>query len=222
MRSVVCVLLAGLAMVTAGCAREGGGSAGGAAVPGIDPNSRIDLDGGRVTAFSPRGWRRAPRSSDSLVRYQPSPQVVYPAVVVMAADPPEGFAEVTATNHSAFAETMATRVAESDGKGVLRKPERTRVGPHHATVWSASGEARLDGRPRKIARDCTAVVVGGRMYIVEAWEPRDKTGGPGPAAARAVAAALSVPVTNEPAEPVAGTPEPEAEPTAVAEPAAGE
>jgi len=215
MRSVTRVLLAAIAILSSGC--TGGGSpAGGAAVPGIDPASRLDLDGGRVTTFSPRGWRRAPRSSDSLVRYQAAPQVAYPSVVVVAADPPEGFVEVTPENHVAFVTAITARIVEGDGTSVLRTPERALVGPHRAATWSAVGEAKLDGRPRKIARECTAVVVAGRLYTVEAWEPRDKVGGPAREAARAVAASLSLPTPNESPDPEAeaGPPQSHAEPPA--------
>jgi len=185
-----------------------------AAVAGIDRDSGLDLDGNRVRVYSPAGWRRASRSPDYLVRYQSTPQLAYPAVVVLAADPPEGCEEVTKASQRAFVEGVATRLAESfGGEGqpkLIRKPAAVTVGPHPAVAWAAPGEAKLDGLPKKIERDCTAVVVDGRMYSVEAWAPRGKLDDKARAAARAVAAALAVPPL-EPLEPAA-EPEPAVEP----------
>jgi len=194
-----------LAALVAGCsgteeaAPATAGKPGSVALPGLDPASRLDLDGGRVSVFSPEGWRRAPKSSDYLVRYQSTPQLPYPSVVVIAADPPEGFAEVTGDNHTAFVEAVGAQVAGPDAKGIVRKPARTKAGSHHAVNWAAAGEAKLDGTPKKIERDCTAVVVNGRLYTVEAWGLRGKLSDAGRAAARAVVAALAVP-SQEPVE----------------------
>jgi len=222
MHRIVAAHLLILAALLVGCSGQDGAAPaagdkpGSAGLPGLDPASRLDLDNGRVSVFSPKGWRRASRSYDYLVRYQSTPQLPYPAVVVLAADPPEGFAEVTADNHAAFVEAMGARLAEGEGKGLVRKPARAKVGPHHAVSWAAGGEAKLDGTPKKIERDCTAVVVAGRLYTVEAWAPRGTLSDAGRAAARAVAAALAVPSLEpvETLEPlVPPTPEPTPEPT---------
>lgn len=215
-RIVASALVVGL-VVGAGCSGNrdaepaaGGGGPGAKAVAplSVDPASRVDLDGGRVSVFSPPGWRRAPRSYDYLVRYQSTPQLSYPAVVVLAADPPGGITEVTADNHAAFVEAIAASVAEAEGNGLLRQPAKTEAGPHHAATWSAAGEAKLDGPPKKIERECTAVVVDGRLYTVEAWAPRGQLTDAGREAARAVAGALAVPALDPieslvPAEPPA-------------------
>jgi hypothetical protein len=222
MHRIVAAHLLILAALLVGCSGQDGAAPaagdkpGSAGLPGLDPASRLDLDNGRVSVFSPKGWRRASRSYDYLVRYQSTPQLPYPAVVVLAADPPEGFAEVTADNHAAFVEAMGARLAEGEGKGLVRKPARAKVGPHHVVSWAAGGEAKLDGTPKKIERDCTAVVVAGRLYTVEAWAPRGTLSDAGRAAARAVAAALAVPSLEpvETLEPlVPPTPEPTPEPT---------
>ena len=218
MHRIVAAHLLVLAALLVGCSgQEGaapaaGDKPGSAGLPGLDPASRLDLDNGRVSVFSPNGWRRASRSYDYLVRYQSTPQLPYPAVVVLAADPPEGFAEVTADNHAAFVEAISARLAEGDGKSVVRKPARAKVGTHHAVSWAAGGEAKLDGTPKKIERDCTAVVVAGRLYTVEAWAPRGKLSDAGRAAARAVAAALAVP-SLEPVETLEPLVPPTTEPT---------
>lgn len=204
MRAASSLLLA-ILVTAAGCSGErpaetpatGSVTAAGG-TSGIDPASRLDLDSGRVSVFSPRGWRRAPRSYDYLVRYQPTAQLAYPSVVVIAADPPAGLTEVTAANHAAFAEGIAAALAAA-GKPLLRKPSPIQVGPHRGAAWSAAGEAKLDGPPQKIERECLAVVIGGRLYTVEAWAPRGKLTDAGRAAARAVAAALALP-TLEPLE----------------------
>ena len=199
--------------------KAGGGGTGksAAATPGIDSNSGLDLDGNRVRAFSPAGWRRAPKSYDYLVRYQSTPQLPYPSVVIVAADPPEGFAEVTKANQADFVAAVAARLAgESGGEGqpgLLRPPAAVRVGPHHAAGWSAPGEAKLDGLPKKIERECTAVVVDGRLYTVEAWAPRGKLDEKARAAARAVTAALAVPSLDPVESLVPVEPAPAVEPT---------
>ena len=221
-----------LATLLAGCSGSSGpeagpaagGKPGSAALPGLDPTSRLDLDNGRVSVFSPQGWRRASRSYDYLVRYESKPQLPYPAVVVLAADPPEGFTEVTGENHAAFVEALTAQVAGPEAKGIIRKPARAKVGSHHAVSWAAAGEAKLDGTPKKIERDCTAVVVDGRLYTVEAWGLRGKLSDAGRAAARAVAAALAVPSLEpaEPLEPLVPPTEPAAEPKDPAAPAADE
>jgi hypothetical protein len=211
MNRIVALPLLGLAAWLAGCSDSAPDKGKPAAAPlaELDPASRLDLDGGRVSVFSPQGWRRAPRSYDYLVRYQSAPQLPYPAIVVLAADPPEGLAEVTADNHAAFVEAIAAQLAAGEGTAIIRKPARATLGPHHAVSWAAGGEATLDGTSKKIERDCTAVVVGGRLYTVEAWAPRGKLTAAGRAAARAVAEALAVP-TAEPVEPVAPAAEPAA------------
>jgi hypothetical protein len=196
--------------------------------PAVEPNSGLDLDGKRVRAFSPAGWRRAPKSYDYLVRYQFNPQLAYPSVIVLAADPPEGFATVTSENHEAFADAVAKRLAEEfggDGKPALRrKPAAATVGAHHAVTWSAPGEAKLDNILKPIERECTAVVIDGRLYTVEAWAPVGKLDNKAKAAARAVAAALAVP-SLDPVEPLvpfgsepAAAPEPDSKPAEAAKP----
>lgn len=196
--------------------------------PAVEPNSGLDLDGKRVRVFSPAGWRRAPKSYDYLVRYQAKPQLAYPSIIVVAADPPEGFAEVTSETHPAFVDAVAKRLAEEfggDGKPALRrKPAAAKVGAHHAVTWSAPGEAKLDNIPKPIERECTAVVIDGRLYTVEAWAPVGKLDDKAKAAARAVAAALAVP-SLDPVEPLvpfgsepAAPPEAESKPAEAAKP----
>lgn len=227
MNRIVALPLLGLAVWLAGCsdkaeenhkgklaAAPAAGKPDTAPLAEIDPTSRLDLDGGRVSVFSPLGWRRAPRSYDYLVRFQSTPQLPYPAVVVLAADPPEGLAGVTADNHAAFVEAIAARLAAGEGSAVIRKPARATLGSHQAVSWAAGGEAKLDGTPKKIERDCTAVVIGDRLYTVEAWAPRGKLTDADRAAARAVAAGLAVPTAEpvEPLEPFTAPAEPPADP----------
>jgi hypothetical protein len=235
MDRIVAVPLLGLAALLAGCsgkdksatAPAGVGKpvtadASAAAAVEIDPGSRLDLDSGRVSVFSPQGWRRAPRSYDYLVRYQSTPQLAYPAVVVIAAEPPAGFAELTGDNHDAFVEAVAAQLAEREGERILRKPALAQAGPHHAVSWVAGGEAKIDSTAKQIERDCTAVVIAGRLYTIEAWAPRGKLTDASRAAAKAVAAALSVPAVApaEPLEPFAPTAEPAPAPTEPALPTA--
>ncbi len=196
------------------------------APPEVDTNSGLNLDGNRVRVFSPAGWRRASRSAEYLVRYQAKPQGAYPSVVVVAADAPDGFTAVTSENQKGFVAAVAAGLAKDfggEGKPALkRNAVAATVGPHHAVTWSATGEAKLDSIAKKIDRECLAVVVGGRMYTVEAWAPTGKLDGKAKSAARAVAAALAVP-SDDPIEPLVPLePEPAAppEPPAKPEPAA--
>jgi hypothetical protein len=198
--------------------------------PAVEAHSGLDLDGKRVRAFSPVGWRRAPKSYDYLVRYQPSPQLAYPSVIIVAADPPEGFGEVTEATHAGFVDAVTARLAtEFGGEGqpsLRRKPAASTAGSHLAVTWAAPGEAKLDNILKKIERECTAVVIDGRMYTVEAWAPVGKLDDKAKAAARAVAAALAVP-SLDPVEPLApfgsvpaaATPEPPSDPADAAKPA---
>lgn len=195
--------------------------------PGIDVHTALDLDEKRVRAFSPLEWRRASKSKDYLVRYQSKAQLAYPSVIIVAADPPEGFAKVTEANHTKFVDAVAAKLAEpseGDGKGsLLKKPVAIQVGTHRAAGWTAPGEAKLDNLVKKIERDCTAVVVNGRMYTVEAWAPVGKLDAKAKAAGHAVAAGLAVPSTD-PIEssfptPSKSAPEPPAVPPKSPEPA---
>lgn len=201
--------------------------------PGVDKHTGLDIDEKRVRAFSPMEWRRAPKSPNYLVRYQSKAQLAYPTVIVIADDPPEGFSEVTKANHEKFAEVLAAKVAApgaGDGKATKsKKPIVAMVGAHYGVTWSASGEAKLDNIPKEIERDCTAVVVGGRMYTVEAWAPVGKLDKKAKAAGHAVAAALAVPSSEPvdssfPTPPVAApapapAPEPAKPPKAAEKPA---
>ena len=83
------------------------------------------------------------------------------------------------------------------------------------------GPAGLDER---IERACFAVVVGGRMYTVEARGPKGKLDAAARLTAKAVAAGLAVPAVEAPAEPAAPAQEdgPPAEPTSDEKPAADE
>jgi len=219
-RLVDVVLLSVIGLLVAGCSGgqeeptapdTGGPSASATATPGIDPASRLDLDSGRVSVFSPTGWRRAPRSYDYLVRYQATPQVPYPSVVVLAADPPAGITEVTADTQAAFVEGLAALLSDREGERLRRPPAVATAGPHRAARWAASGEATLGGLAKEIERDCISVVIDGRLYTVEAWAPRGGLDGQARAAAEAVAAALAIPSLEplEGLEPLVPLSEPE-------------
>lgn len=174
-------------------------------LPAIDPLTKTTLDGGRIEVFSPQGWFRAPRSSSYLIRYTTGPQKTHPAVTVLAGDPPAGFTAVTSDNHGDFVAAVA---AGLDAGSILKKPAALDVGPHLAATWVSKGEAKVSGLTQPVERSHVAVVVGGRLYTVEAEAAKGRVDAPSRAAARAVAAALAVPTPAEP--------EPEPEP---AEPA---
>lgn len=174
-------------------------------LPAIDPLTKMTLDGGRIEVFSPQGWFRAPRSSSYLVRYTTGPQKTHPAITVLAGDPPGGFTAVTADNHGDFVAAVA---ADLDEGSILKKPAALDVGPHLAATWVSKGQAKVSGLTQPVERSHVAVVVGGRMYTIEAEAAKGRVDAASRAAARAVAAALAVPTPAEPEpEPVEPTPE---------------
>jgi hypothetical protein len=182
-------------------------------LPPVDPLTGITVDGGRVKIFSPQGWARAPRSSDYLIRYVPKPQQTHPAVTVFAGDPPGGIASVTAENHTAFVAALADALADAGRGPLLKPPAAIELGSHRGATWVTGGEAKVSGLTQPVERGGVAVVVGGRLYTVEAEAPKGRIDAASRAAARAVAAAIEA-VQAEPAvEPaVAPEPEPAAEP----------
>ena len=171
----------------------------------VDPDSAITVDGGRASVRSPTGWRRGARSDDYVVRYTPTAQNSYPAIVVIAEPAPDGFAEVTAENHDDFVNAIAAGLAERYSAGgkstLLAKPAAVTVGPHRGVAWSAPGTAKVDGLKQPIERGCVAIVFAGRLYTVEARAPKGKLDDKGRAAARGVAAGIGPPAPAEPAPP---------------------
>lgn len=187
-----------------------------APLPPIDSTTAITVDDGRITVAAPAGWNREPRSRDCLVRYSPGGSATYPTITVLVADVPGGFTGVTAEQHDALVAAVAEDLAKTftrQGQNLLlRQPAGTRLGPHFAVTWAAPSQAVVDGIKQRIDRDCTALVIDGRLYTVEARAPKGKIDAAGRAAARAVAANLAA----VGAEPVVSDPEPA---PAAAEPA---
>lgn len=192
----------------------------------VDPDSAINVDGGRVSVRSPVGWQREPRSSDCIVRYMP-PRKTYPSVSVTASDPPAGIAEVTAENHAAFVAAVAEQLASTFTAGgkstLLRKPAAVTLGSHLGVAWAAPGTAKVEGLKQPIERSSVAIVTAGRMYTVEARAPKGKLDDAGRAAARGVAAGIAGPATEEEAtlavdEPAAADPSADAASTPADDP----
>ena len=192
---------------------------------GVDFDTAIAVDDGKVEACSPMGWTRGPQSKSYLVKYVPSRKKTYPSIVVMAADAPEGIAEVDAGSQKDFVAAIAASLAgtfSKNGKStLLQKPAASRLGPHFGATWAAPATINVDGMKETIDRTSYAVVIGGRMYTVEVRAPKGKLDSEGRAAARAVAAALAPPAVGEAApaaEEAAATEEaPAAQPDAAAE-----
>jgi hypothetical protein len=243
--AAVCLLSAALLVPASGCAaktakkKKAKPAAAGAAaavvepepeqLPEINRGSAITVDEGRLMVASPQGWARGPRSKDYLVRYTPSAQKTYPAITVTAADPPEGFAEVTAANHDAFVEAVAASLAETftaDGKSTLvQPPAAIVVGGHPGAAYAAPGRAKLGTIDEPIERSFLALVVNGRLVTVEVRAAKGKLDDKGRLAAKAVAAAVSPPQPVEPAasfappEPAAGAAPAAEQPAAADQPA---
>ena len=192
---------------------------------GVDFDTAIAVDDGKVEACSPMGWTRGPQSKSYLVKYVPSRKKTYPSIVVMAADAPEGIAEVDAGSQKDFVAAIAASLAgtfSKNGKStLLQKPAASRLGPHFGATWAAPATINVDGMKETIDRTSYAVVIGGRMYTVEVRAPKGKLDSEGRSAARAVAAALAPPAVGEAApaaEEAAATEEaPAAQPDAAAE-----
>jgi hypothetical protein len=195
----------------------------------VDTTMALAIDGGRVTVSPPVGWKREPRSKDYLARYLPGGGKTYPSVTVLGGDPPAGIAEVDEANHAEFVAAVTASLAEqftnAEGKStLLKKPAAVELGPHKAAVWTSPGKAKVSGLSQPIERSCSAVVVAGRMYTVEARAPKGKLDDDGRASGRGVAAGIAVatkpePAAEPPAESAGETPA--AEPAAV-EPVAAE
>lgn len=168
---------------------------------GVDFDTAIAVDDGKVEACSPMGWTRGPQSKSYLVKYVPSRKKTYPSIVVMAADAPEGIADVDAGSQKDFVAAIAASLAgtfSKNGKStLLQKPAASRLGPHFGATWAAPATINVDGMKETIDRTSYAVVIGGRMYTVEVRAPKGKLDSEGRAAARAVAAALAPPAVEE-------------------------
>lgn len=235
--AAVCLLAAALLVPAGGCAakttkkKKAKPAAGAAAAQAVEPEpeklpeinraSAITVDQGRLMVASPQGWARGPRSKEYLVRYTPSAQKTYPAITIIAADPPEGFAEVTAANHDAFVEAVAASLAESftaDGKSTLVQPPATvTIGDHLAAAYAGPGRAKMGTVDEPIDRSFLALVVNGRLVTVEVRAAKGKLDDKGRLAAKAVAAAVSLPQTVEPPASFAPPEPPAAEPPAAAD-----
>jgi hypothetical protein len=219
-------------LMAAGCSKTAGkkstpaADGGDAAVAdseieGVDFDTALAVDEERVEVCSPVGWTRGPQSKSYLVKYIPSRKKTYPSIVVMAADAPEGIAEVDAGSQKDFVAAIAASLAgtySKNGKStLLKKPAAARLGPHFGTTWAAPATINVDGVKETIDRSSYAVIIGGRMYTVEVRAPKGKLDNDGRAAARAVAAALAPPAGEE-AAPAAEEAAPAAEEAPAAEP----
>lgn len=199
-RLIVCWLVCLVLTGGAGCggkakkkAKPGGGTTS-EKLPAIDLDTALAVDDGRIAVASPTGWTRLPRTKECLVKYQPGPKKTYPRILVTAEAAPADFPEVTADNHQAFAAAVAEGVAATLGKAKpLKKAAAVKVGSHLGAFWGSPGSAKVDGISEPIERWSYAVVIGGRMYTVEARAPKGKIDDAAKAAAKAVAAALAPP-----------------------------
>ena len=168
---------------------------------GVDFDTAIAVDDGKVEVCSPMGWTRGPQSKSYLVKYVPSRKKTFPSIVVMAADAPEGITEVDGGDQKKFVAAIDASLAgtySKNGKStLLKKPAASRLGPHFGATWAAPATINVDGMKETIDRTSYAAVIGGRMYTVEVRAPKGKLDSEGRAAARAVAAALAPPAVEE-------------------------
>lgn len=204
-RALSCLVAVAVMLSTGGCsAKAAKKSKTVAEVPAIDPSTAFAVDEGRIAVSSPTGWTRLPRQKDCLVKYQPGPKKPYPKVLVTAAPAPEGLGEITEENHKEFASGIAAGVKQALGDASpLQKPAAVKIGDHLGVAWGIPGTIKTDGMAETIERWSYAVVIGGRMYTVEARAPKGKMDAAGKAAAKAMAAALAPPSANAAVEPAA-------------------
>lgn len=162
--------------------------------PLVDVGTALVLDGGRVEVSSPEGWTRSPRSQKYLVRYQPGTRRTYPSIVVTAEPAPEGLGTVTADTVGDLVAAITARLAADFPAGgsvkVIKRPAAARLGPHAGVAWAVPGTAKVDGLSEPIERFAWAVVLGGRLYVVEARAPKGKLDDAAKDRAKAVASTL--------------------------------
>ncbi len=160
----------------------------------VDADTALLLDGGRVEISSPLGWTRSPRSQNYLVRYQPGPRKSYPSIVVTAEPAPDGLGEITAANQSELVAAIGTKLVETfPAEGavkLIKKPAAATFGSHKGVAWAMPGTAKVGGLSEPVDRFAYGVVLGGRLYTVEARAPKGKVDDDAKAAAKAVAATL--------------------------------
>ena len=202
----------------------GGGSRGAKrpSSPLVDSDTALVLDGGRIEVCSPTGWTRSPRSANHLVRYQPGPRKTYPSIVVTAEPAPVGLENVGVKEQAGLVAALAAKLAETfpaDGTvKLIKKPVAATFGDHAGVAWAMPGTAQVGGLSEPIERFAYGIVLGGRLYTVEARAPKGKVDDDAKAAAKAVTATLFRPAEAPVSQPEAAAAPPEAEP-APAEPA---
>jgi len=191
----------------------------------IDADTALRLDGGRVEVCSPLGWTRSPRSQNYLVRYQPGPKKSYPSIVVTAEPAPAGLGEITAANQPELVAAIGTKLAATFPAAgpvkLIKKPAAATFGSHTGIAWAMPGTAKVGGLSEPVDRFAYGVVLGGRLYTVEARAPKGKVDEDAKAAAKAVAATLFRPEGAPAGQPEgaapATDPAPGDEPAAAAE-----
>lgn len=205
-RVFVCLLVGTVMLPAGGCSAKAPKKKSKAAAEAvsIDPSTAFAVDEGRIAVSSPAGWTRLPRQKDCLVKYQPGAKKSYPKVLVTVAPAPEGLGEITEENHKEFVSGIAAGVKQALGDASpLQKPAAAKIGNHLGVAWGIPGTIKTDGMAETIERWSYAVVIGGRMYTVEARAPKGKMDAAGKAAAKAMAAALAPPSANAAVEPAA-------------------
>lgn len=187
----------------------------------VDADTALRLDGGRVEVCSPLGWTRSPRSQNYLVRYQPGPKKSYPSIVVTAEPAPAGLGEITAANQPDLVAAIGTRLTATFPAGgplkLIKKPAAATFGSQKGVAWALPGTAKVGGLSEPVDRFAYGVVLGGRLYTVEARAPKGKVDDDAKAAAKAVAATLFRPEgapAGQPEGAAAAAPDDEAPPAA--------
>ena len=109
---------------------------------GVDLDTALAVDEGRIRVCGPTGWSRAAQSKDYLVKYIPGRRKTYPSIVVMAVAAPDGFTEVGADEHRLGGVQPVPGDRLLDGQ-----PHRAAAKlPHASHAGRFQGACRDDGR----------------------------------------------------------------------------
>jgi len=133
-------------------------------LPDLDPPFG-PLDTDRVSVPPPNGWIISPRSSEWVIRFQASPTLSYPTIIVTAEDYP-AMLNVSADNVGDFSRQIAAALA-ADGTKLAKKVSPTKLGNRPYATYQRLGRA---GQV-VLERMFLDTVVAGRKYNLELRTP---------------------------------------------------
>lgn len=141
----------------------------------VDPDTAIWVDPGddkkaRLVVMSPMGWSRESQEKGNLVKFMPDTQQRGLAVVVKAV--PHVATPPGASDAEVLALVMKSLVADEEAKVVEGPAPFPADGDTQGLMWGVNIRDAKDSMPSR--KRCFGVVVGGRVYVVEAWAVKDQ------------------------------------------------